>query len=64
MILAFLGLTPGNSFSQAPQIKFNLVSGTNGVLMGKINGMKEIARVSCGSLIKLFDVSFATMEAT
>jgi len=39
MILAFLGLTPGNSFSQAPQIKFNLVSGTNGVSLGKINGI-------------------------
>ena len=37
--IGLLVLLVGNSFSQIRKINFNLVSGTNGVSLGKINGM-------------------------
>ena len=39
LAVAFVAVSAGYSFSQTPSVKFNSVSGTNGVTLGKINGM-------------------------
>jgi signal transduction histidine kinase/ligand-binding sensor domain-containing protein len=43
MVITLLAVA-SNSFSQTTRIKFNSVSGTNGVTLGKINGMTRDSR--------------------